>query len=120
VPRPPSPVFTPDHIRSWSSPPDSYVSKASTIGLQWTQPLPTPHDDNDERDLLNGKIRPHIYHRRHNHVQVRREQDIESEQYIKSEEEVKSEEDMKMEQDVKPDQGVKMGGRSPVLPYYVD
>jgi hypothetical protein len=38
----------------------------------------------------------------------------------KSEEKVKLEEDMKVEQDVKPDQGVKMGGRSPVLPYYVD
>jgi hypothetical protein len=82
--------------------------------------LPTPHEDNDKRDLLNGKIRPHIYYRRHNLVQVRREQDIVSEQDIKSEEELKLEEDMKMEQDVKPDQGVKMGDRSPVLPYYVD
>jgi RNA-binding protein NOB1 len=64
--------------------------------------LPTPHDDNDKRDLLYGKIRSCIYHRLHNLVQVRQEQDI------KLEQEIKSEEDRKIEQDVKPEQGVEM------------
>jgi hypothetical protein len=74
--------FVVERRRGWWS---SYASNASTIGLQQTQPLLTPYNDNDERDLLNGKIHPHIYNRQRNLVQVRWEQDIESEQDIKLE-----------------------------------
>jgi RNA-binding protein NOB1 len=70
--------------------------------------LPTPHDDNDKRDLLYGKIRSCIYHCLHNLVQVRREQDIKLEQDIKSEQDIKLEQEIKSEEDRKIEQGVEM------------
>jgi hypothetical protein len=80
--------------------------------------LPTPHDDNDKRDLLYGKIRSCIYHRLHNLVQVRQEQDIKLEQEIKSEEDRKIEQGVEMEQNVKPEQDVKMDDGLDAIPIH--